>query len=288
MLTQKTISSQHKSNKSPHSANINTFQNIFNFLFSSTHDIFCNSTVDVPTSKQFLAPADDTIFKRANWNSTPAQKELLLWHYCLGHIAIPHVQLLLQKQHEPQMGLKSKERIIIPVNNKCSHIDTPLCAACQFFKQKRQISSSHTTGKLIKAGGSSDNILKPGQRVSTDLYSSTARGHLLDTFGRESPDKQYTGGAIFVAFALKFVHACHQVGTIAAETVLSKHKSESFCSQHGVTVKEYLVDNQPYRSDDWKTDGANQRQYTIYSGVGNKIKTLLNDINKLSSIWQEQ
>ena len=91
MLTQKAISSQHKSNKLPHSANVNIFQNIFNLLFSSTHDLFRNSTVDVSTSKQFLAPADDAIFKIANWNLTPAQKELILWHYRLDHLAMPHV-----------------------------------------------------------------------------------------------------------------------------------------------------------------------------------------------------
>ena len=78
MLTQKVISSQHMYNKAPHSANIDTFQNIFNFLFSSTHDQFRNSTVDIPASKQFLAPADDSIFKRANWKLKPDQKELLL------------------------------------------------------------------------------------------------------------------------------------------------------------------------------------------------------------------
>ena len=128
------------------------------------------------------------------------------------------------------MGLKPKERIITPVNNKCSHIDPPLCAACQFSKQKRQIPPSQTTGKPVPAGGSSDNILKPGQRVSTDLYSSSAWGRLLDTFGRESKHKQYTGGAIFVDLASKFAHACHQVGTTAAKTVLSKHKFKSFCS----------------------------------------------------------
>jgi len=92
MLTQKAIASQLKSNKQPHSTNSNLFQNICNFIFTSTHDLFRCSTVDLPSLKQFLAPADDAIFKRANWNLTPAQKELLLWHYRLGHIAMSHVQ----------------------------------------------------------------------------------------------------------------------------------------------------------------------------------------------------
>ena len=194
--------------------------------------------------------------KEPTWNSTPAQKELLLWHYCLGYIAMSHVQSLLQKQRGPQMGLKNKERTITHVNNKCvknksSHIDPPLCATYQFSKQKRQKSPSHTTGNLIEAGCSSDSILKTGQQVSIDLYSSTARDRLLDTFDLESPDKQYTSGAIFTDLASKFVHACRQVGTIAAKTVLSKHKFESFCLKHGVFVKDYLADN-------WKTNCANQ------------------------------
>ena len=97
---------------------------------------------------------------------------------------------------------------------------------------------------------------------------------MLDTFDRESPDKKYTGGVIFADLTSKFVHACHQVGTTATETVLLKHKLEPFCLQHGVTVKEYLADNQPYRSDDWKTNCANQRQSTIHSGVGAKHQNL--------------
>ena len=133
------------------------------------------------------------------------------WSYC--HAAC---SVTTAKQREPQIGLKNKERIITSVNNKCSHIDPPLCAAYQFS---------------------------------------------------ESSDKQYTGGSIFVDLASKFVHACHQCGTTVAETVLSKH---NFCLQHGVIVKEYLADNQLYCSDDWKSDYANQRQSTIYSGVGAK------------------
>ena len=80
--------------------------------------------------------------------------------------------------------------VVSIINNKCSHIDPPLCATYQFFKQKRQTSPSHTTGNLIKAGPSSDSIFKTRQQVSIDLYYSTSRGSLLDTFDCESPDKQ--------------------------------------------------------------------------------------------------
>ena len=42
----------------------------------------------LPPSADFLVAADDAIFKKANWNLTPTQMELLLWHYRLGYIAM--------------------------------------------------------------------------------------------------------------------------------------------------------------------------------------------------------
>ena len=183
-----------------------------------------------------------------------------------------HVQSLLQKQpavpsYTPTI-VDIKERAIIPINNRSSHIQHPLCTACQFAKQKKRCPPTHTTGKHSEAGGASDNIVRPGMRVSTDLYASTIRGRLPDTFGRESPDRQYSAGAIFVDQASKFVYVLHQVSTTASETVRSKHQFEAFAASFSVTVKSYLADNHPFDKSEWTTDCANQQQTCLFSGVG--------------------
>ena len=74
----------------------------------------------------------DAVFKQANINLTPKQREFLLWHYRLGHIGIKHVQSLLQKPRSEE------PHIIRPSNNKRSHTHQPMCAVCQYAKQKQQ------------------------------------------------------------------------------------------------------------------------------------------------------
>ena len=272
MLTSKAIADRQKSFKSQHLASSDSFQTITGFLFSSTHDCFRTSVVDYVTASTFLSPADDAIFKKSNWNLDSAQKELLRWHYKLGHINMFHVQSLLRKQPAVPSSTPTivdiKERAIVPINNRSSHIQHPLCAACQLAKQKKRCPPTHTTGKHSESGGASDNIVRPGMRVSTDLYASTIRGRLPDTFGRESPDRQYSAGAIFVDQASKFVYVSHQVSTTASETVRSKHRFEAFAASFGVTVKSYLADNHPFDKSEWTTDCANQQQTCLFSGVG--------------------
>ena len=272
MLTSKAIADRQKSFKSQHLASSDSFQTITGFLFSSTHDCFRTSVVDYVTASTFLSPADDAIFKKSNWNLDSAQKELLRWHYKLGHINMFHVQSLLRKQPAVPSSTPTivdiKERAIVPINNRSSHIQHPLCAACQLAKQKKRCPPTHTTGKHSESGGASDNIVRPGMRVSTDLYASTIRGQLPDTFGRESPDRQYSAGAIFVDQASKFVYVSHQVSTTASETVRSKHRFEAFAASFGVTVKSYLADNHPFDKSEWTTDCANQQQTCLFSGVG--------------------
>ena len=79
---------------------------------------------------------------------------------------------------------------------------------------------------------------------------------------------QYTGGAIFVDHATRAIHHTHQFSTTASKTINSKHNFEQFCDDYGITVKEYVGDNNPFHSSDWKTDCDNQGQTVALSGVG--------------------
>jgi hypothetical protein len=239
------------------------------FICTSTFDHFTKETnFRLSNECVFQSPLDDAVFKKANYNLSTAQQELLLWHYRLGHINLSHVQSLLQKPRPVTSLTEPLFRIIQPSNNKCSHCPVPLCASCQYAKQKRTKPPSHTTAKPVIAGGLSDNITNPGQRVSVDLYVSSTKGRLLHTFGKEKYDDQYSGGAIFVDHASKFIFNNHQLSTTTSESVMSKHLFERYSESVGVKIKEYLTDNNPFHGEDWKIDCDNQGQTRFFSGVG--------------------
>ena len=127
-------------------------------------------------------------FEHVMSHSVHNMSHFLNLHHRLGHVNFPNVQSLLLKQPSAQRS-HQKERFIQPTNNRASSIQPPMCAACQFAKQKRLCPpSSKKGGTTVEKGGISDNITVPGQCVAVDLYSSTARGRLPDTFGHEYPD----------------------------------------------------------------------------------------------------
>ena len=270
MLTRDALSQSRLSDCKPvHVASRLSYMNVMSFICTSTYDIFTrDANFSLSNECVFQSPLDDAVFKKSNHNLSTAQQELLLWHYRLGHINLPHVQSLLQKPRPVTSLTEPLFRIIQPSNNKSSHCPLPLCSSCQYAKQKRTKPPSHTTSKPSIAGGLSDNITDPGQRVSVDLYVSATKGRLLHTFGKEKFDDQYSGGAIFVDHASKFIYNNHQLSTTTAESVMSKHLFETYCDSVGVKIKEYMTDNNPFHGDDWKVDCQNQGQTRFFSGVG--------------------
>ena len=267
MLSHKALHPSPPTINKPHKPTQIRFDNLVNFMCSQTFEYFnshasfaFNNTIPVPGKLDDIQP----VMARSNWNMTPDQRELFLWHCRCGHLSFDHIKTLLAKSRD-----NNNERIIKPSNHKSSHCHSPLCEACQYAKQKRRNPPSQlkqTRKELV--GGLSNNMLQPGDRVSVDLYQSPTRGRLPDTYGKEKSDKQYTGGAIFIDHATKLIHNTHQFTTTAAESVNSKHKFESFCDDHGISISQYLADNNPFHAAEWKSDCDNQGQKRTYSGVG--------------------
>lgn len=203
MLTHQALHPAEPTTQQRHSSTANRFTNFANFLCSEAFNYFnkemsfvYNNSVPAPRRMDDIKDIQ-SVLKQSNWNLTDEQRELLLWHSRLGHIGFKQVQSLLAKPRDP-----NQKRIIKPRNNKCSHCQLPLCEACQYAKQKRHNPPSQlTTSRKELEGGLSADKLNPGDRVSVDLYQSPVRGRLPDTFGKEKPDKQYTGGAIFIDHA---------------------------------------------------------------------------------------
>ena len=269
MLTHKGVHPQQKANLTRHVRRMNRFDNLVSFLCSSAFNTFTQTTFNpvghaLPTIIPNKLEDSPAVLSRTNWNISEPQQELLLWHYRLGHINMQHVQSLLAKPRD-----HDSRRIIHPRNNKSSHCIPCLCEACQYAKQKRrEPPSTHKQVRPENEGALSQNIIIPGQRVSVDLYQSSTKGRLPYTFGKEKESHQYTAGALFLDHATRLIHHTHQFSTTASETINSKHRFEQYCDSFGVKVREYIGDNNPFHSQDWKDDCANQNQVCGYSGVG--------------------
>jgi hypothetical protein len=79
----------------------------------------------------FLSVADET-----NQNLTASQKELLLWHWKLGHAGFQWIQHLASTPHEPIDGIEYP--ILKCKQPRVSSCPAPLCTACQLSKQNRR------------------------------------------------------------------------------------------------------------------------------------------------------
>ena len=223
-------------------------------LFASPDELF-----------ELMSVADET-----NQNLTQSQKELLQWHWKLGHCNFQWVQSLAADSK--LNDAKGEQKLpLLQTKNKISAIVPPLCAACQLAKQSRRGAGSSTEFKLEDR----DMILKrdttePGDCVSIDQYVSTVLGRLPNTKGKEKKDEKYNGGTIFVDHATGYVHLTHQVSLRAGETVKAKTNFERFAMQHGVQIKRYRADNHPFKSQEFQKSLDSTRQTITFSGVGAK------------------
>jgi len=57
-----------------------------------------------------------------------------------------------------------------------------------------------------------------------------------------------------VDYATNFIYHNHQINLTSTETVRSKHGLEMALQDYGVSVKEYIADNQPFTSKEWMFD----------------------------------
>ena len=214
-----------------------------------------------------------SVAEESNQNLTRAQKELLLWHWRLGHCNFQWVQALAAKPRTCEQD---------PTGEKCSPIlltkqpgvstaAKPLCAACQLAKQSRRGAGTEIEMKVDDR----DMILKvdklePGDQVSIDQYVSTIRGRLLHTKGKEKADEKLNGGTMFVDHATGFVFLQNQVSLNSGETITAKQAFERFAAENGVHIKEYRADNQPFQSNEFQSSLDGTRQKISFSGVGAK------------------
>ena len=205
----------------------------------STEQSFLGSQLDLPTVTCMLdehtnfplsMASSDVLFRpkacaqlcvtdEQNQNLTIAQKELLRWHFRLGHLNFKAIQMLLRGKTLGDSNLKVAA-------GRCA---IPKCASCQYGKQKRRPTGATKQAPVPDREGSlKSGDLHPGQRVSVDHFYATHKGRLYESFGKSKADKMYMGGCIFVDHASGHVHVEHEVGPMRFEAVLAC-KSEEPC-----------------------------------------------------------
>ena len=173
-----------------------------------------------------------------NLNLTTPQKELLKWHFCLGHLNMQWIQKLFVCKI-----LTSMDSDITSRNAVCN------CMACQLAKQtRRPDGTTHTKIRPEKDGGLKKDILCPGAMISTDQFVSSVPGQLPNTYGCEREQDRYSGGTIFVDEASGFVGIYNQVSLGAAKTIKSKHRFERDAIRQGIVIKGYQGDNGVYQA----------------------------------------
>jgi hypothetical protein len=137
--------------------------------------------------------ANLTVADEVNQNLTAVKKELLLWHWKLGHADMQRVQMIIRTPQDTS----PHEQILFPRVKTASSCDHPLCADCRFAKPTRR-----NPGKIPGIDSSNRDLsqgnMQPGTKVSIDQYISGLPGRLTHTTGKEDKKTQYNGGTIFV------------------------------------------------------------------------------------------
>lgn len=205
-----------------------------------------------------------SVASEVNQNLTASQKELLLWHWRIGHAGFKWVQWLFAKSKE-----RDNESILSSKNPTVSSCKVPLCVACQVAKQARRGAEAmrHVVDKdkemLLKR-----NNLQPGDAVSIDQYVSALPGRLPHTKGKEKAKDRYTGGTIFVDHASTKIFVKHQVSLNAGETVMAKKAFEREAFSNGVIIQQYHADNLPFNAKVFTDDLESKGQTITLSGTG--------------------
>jgi len=191
----------------------------------------------------------------SNFNLTDPEKELLRWHYRLGHLSFARIQWMFR-----QGFLANTEKTKRLQTAALRLTSGPMCAACQYAKQRRKTTPGKVTNTNPNAQGQLvQNRLFPGQQVSVDHFHSNPHGRLLTSFGKEAPNQKYTGGAIFVDHSSGYIDVELQSHLNSHETLNAKIAFEKRCLSDNGTA---------FRNEEYEAHLRQFHQTVRHSGVG--------------------
>ena len=213
----------------------------------------------------------------ANYNLSPAQKQLLKTHYLCGHVGFRTVQFLLRT------GVLATSESVRKLHTAAARIppqEFPKCAACLFGRQTNRAKPGRVS-KIVKdrAGILSADQYLPGQRIHVDHFVCSTRGRKTSGYGIRDPTGKspqhrndadsYKGGCIFVDASTGFVHVELQSFLSASETVEAVRKFEAIAKDSGIIVSEYVTDNgSAFTSAAFQKHLFDQGQVSRFAGAG--------------------
>ena len=190
-------------------------------------------------------------------NLTSTQRQLLRFHFKLGHLGFKYLKWVLSSGLFGPLGMKCADK----------DIPNPPCQACLQGGQQRNPTAGNVHTQVNKGATKRDQLI-PGQRVFSDQYVSSAPGRNYNGRGQTQSSLTYKGGTVFADAASSYISIHHQMGFTATETISSKIAFEREASSVGVSVSQYNTDNGVYTSKDFTLELAKHNQTSRLSGVG--------------------
>ena len=215
--------------------------------------------------RQNPPPSQNSTVAPANTNLSEAQKELLRWHFRLGHLNLRAIQFLMRS------GALANSEAMRRLHRAASAVSPDLkCTACLYAKQRLRSAPGQTTAVVRDRVDAlrRDNLF-PGQRISVDHFVCSTKGRLFASRGKTKETELFTGGCVFVDHASGYVHVELQKHLNTDETLLAKEAYELMCRDVGVIPQEYLSDNgAAFTSQGFSKHLTTFQQVSKFAGVG--------------------
>ena len=200
-----------------------------------------------------------------NFNLSAAQKEWYRWHCRMGHMDFAKVKFLMRSG--VLATSEAQRRLHTAV---CKMTEAPLCAACQFGKQKQR----PYKGKVSRPARDHDGALKreklfPGQCIAVDHFVCSTLGRLFTSRGKTKESSMYKGGALFVDMATGYVDCGLQTSLNTHQTLAAKEEFEQRCRDSGVVPQSYITDGgSAFTSKAYTAKLSAFQQIYRFAGVG--------------------
>ena len=180
-----------------------------------------------------------SVVSASNVNLTEPQKELLRWHFRLGHLSFKRILFIMRSG---VLALSQQQRRLHSTVCNLKHL--PKCAACLYGKQTRRPAPGQVTSVVRDRQGvlKQDNLV-PGQRIAVDHFVCSTKGRLFTSRGKTADSEMFSGGCLFVDHASGYIHVEFQTNLNTHETINAKDNFELMCRDHGVVPQSYLTDN---------------------------------------------
>jgi transposase InsO family protein len=200
----------------------------------------------------------------ANQNLTEPQKELLRWHFKIGHLSFQSVRLLLRR------GILATSEAMKSLHRRAAKADSPKCASCQYGKQRRTTKpgQTHSTDSKVPGAIVKEKLI-PGQRIFVDHFKCSTPGRLTTGYGKTPTHEMYSGGSLWIDAASSVVYVAMQVSLDTHETLLAKHKFEAFLLDLGYVATEYVSDGgTAFTSHTFSQNLREHRQVQVLAAPG--------------------